>query len=485
MSKSDDGDFLAVDAGSEGSGFLSHLPAVLLERKWFVIVPTILGIIAALAAWLVIPSIYQSAAIMLVQSPQLPRDIAGIDDAEAVDRRIARIKQQVTSRPDLVSLIQKHGLYKSSRDSKPMSEILDDMREAITLAATEAGGGNGNERTIAFKLSFDYSEAVPAQAVAQDLMERVLELDSSTNTEQATNRVQFLSDQASTLEQQIAAIQNQIAAINGRYGGILSNSGVSMIGGNSGSYDVQIASLQRDNANLIMSRDAAKTGDGRDPAVVSAEAQLAGARAVYSESHPDVVIAKQRLAEALELAKRNRQKLPFETIDQQIAFNNSQIAALRASKAREQSQVSSTLTAQSQAPLVRQQIAELEEKLNMFNQQYQAVSTKLAAAKSGARADDQQLGERLLVVDPPVVPDTPIWPDRLILAVAGLGGGLGLGILLAIAVEFILGPIRDPAKIAAILGVQPIGVIPWIDAKHSIAAAARRPWYQFWKRRVT
>ena len=484
MTKSSDAELAYVDEQGEGGGFIGHLPAILLERKWLIIVPFLLGCLGSLIAWLVLPSTYQSTAVMLVQSPQLPKDVAGADTTELVDRRIARIKQQVTSRPDLVSLIQKHGLYKSARDNKPMSEVLDDMREAIRLEATQAETGSGsNQRTIAFTLSFDYSDPSPAQAVAQDLMERVLELDSNTNTEQATNTVQFLTDQAQSMEQQIAAVQNQLSAINGQYGGVLSNSSVPIFGGNSGSYDVQIAALQRDNANLIASRDAAKSGDGRDPIVAGAEAQLAGLRSVYSENHPDVVIAKQRLAEAQELAKRNRQRLPYEAVDQQISFNNSQIAALRAAKAREQSQISASMSAQAHAPLVRQQISELEDKLNALNQQYQQVSQRLTAAKAGARADDQQLGERLMVVDPPVVPDTPIWPNQLILLAAGLGGGLGLGLVLALAVELILGPIRDPARVASILGVQPIGVIPWIEAK-PVPSQMKRPWYKFWKRRT-
>jgi uncharacterized protein involved in exopolysaccharide biosynthesis len=459
-----DAGFDEDDAG--GAGFLAHIPAILWQRRLLVLIPALLGALAAVVAIGLLPPVYRSSALMLVQSSQLPNEVVGGNGGELIDRRIARIKEQVTSRPDLVALIEEHGLYRDKRNSKPLSKIISDMREAITLTPTtvDVASGQPDQRTIAFELAFEYYEPTAAQAVAQDLMERIVELDASGSAEQATNTVQFLTDQAKGLESQIAALQAQRASISAGNGGVLAGSGV-MVGGNTGSYDVQIASIQRDNSTLLAQRDLAKTSDTRDPAVVSAEAALAGARAVYSESHPDVVLAKQRLAEAREFAKGDSRRIPIDSIDQQIAFNNSQIAALRAAKARDQAQVSSTLTAQARAPLIQQQLGELDQRLTGLNEQYQEVSGRLLAAKAGVRAEDEQMGQRLAVVEPPVVPDTPTSPNRPLLAGLGLGGGLALGILLALAVELMLRPIRDPLALERLVGGPPLGVVPTIVSR--------------------
>jgi succinoglycan biosynthesis transport protein ExoP len=345
-----------------------------------------------------------------------------------------------------------------------LSKIVTDMRDNISLTPTTIVQPGGQiDKTVAFELAFDYSEPVAAQAVAQDLMERIVELDAKGSAEQATNTVQFLTDQAKGLETKIAALQAQRAAISARNGSVLGGSGM-MVGGNTGSYDIQIASIQRDNSLLLSQRNMAKTSDTRDPAVVSAEAALAGARAVYSETHPDVVLAKQRLAEAREFAKGASRQVPVNEIDQQIAFNNSQIAALRTAKERELAQVSSALSGQARAPLVQQQLGALEQSLTGLNEQYQEVSRRLLAAKAGVRAEDEQMGERLSVVEPPVVPDTPASPNRLLLAALGIGGGLALGLLLALAVEIMLRPIRDPMDLERLLGRHPLGVIPVISS---------------------
>src|SRR5690606_24491938 len=153
------------------------------------------GVAASIAAALLIPPVYRSSAVMLVQSSQLPDEIVGNIGDDLIDRRIARIKQQVTSRPDLVSLIQRLGLYPDKMQSRPLSEVVEEMRESITLAPTvaEIPGARNNERTIAFQLAFDYPEAGPAQAVAQSLMDRILELQASGSIEDATSTAQFLT----------------------------------------------------------------------------------------------------------------------------------------------------------------------------------------------------------------------------------------------------------------------------------------------------
>jgi uncharacterized protein involved in exopolysaccharide biosynthesis len=467
-------EFYASNSGEDGAAgsVLAQLPTILWERRWWVIGPTVVTLVAALAALLMIPPVYRSTAVMLVESSQLPDAVVQASKGEQVERRIARIREQVTSRPALLKIIEQHGLYAKERRSEPLSDVIATMREAIAI--TPQLSGEKDDNAIAFELSVDYYEAAPAQAVAQDLMDNILKLDYSGNLEQATGTAQFLNDQATGLEQKIGVLQGQISAIKARNGMVLGSQGM-VLGNDATSYDLQIAALQRDNSSLLAQKAMARDSDDRSPVVVQAEAALAGARAVYSETHPDVILAKQRLAEARELAKQNVGKIPFEGIDQQIANNNAQMGALRAAKDRAQAQVNTQLSAQARAPLVQQEIAELEQQLSVLNTQYSAVQDQLLAARTGVRAEDEQMSERLAVVDPPVVPDSPTSPNRILIAAIGLVGGLGLGIILALGVELFLRPIRDPKTLQGVTGAPPLAVIPIIQA-----AVQRQPRWRRW-----
>lgn len=460
------GDDPGVAKPTDG-GLIAQLPSIIWQRKWYLIIPLILAVVGAIAAILILPREYESGATLLVQSPTLPNEVIGAgNDSELIDRRIEALRQQIISRPKLLALIEANELYGSERARRSLSSIIDTMRDKITLTSmgAELGAARPQDRTIAFRLSYRYEDPNKAQTIAQSLMEQVVELNSTADVAQANQTVQFLKEQQNELRASIGTAEGQISSLNLRYGGVLSRAGSPIIGGG-GSYDVQIAELNRANSNLQMQRRNLKTDDTRDPVVAGAEQALASARAVYAEGHPDVMIAKQRLEEAKKLAAQNVKKLPSENIDEQIAFNNQQISSLRSAKAREQSQSIAIATSQSQAPAVQQQATQLQQKLDGLNRQNDALTQRLMTAEASARAANEQLGERLVVVDPPVIPDEPASPNRLLITAVALAGGLGLGALLALAVEMFLNPIRTPGRVAAITGAPTLALIPVIEPR--------------------
>ncbi len=456
----------ADEQSESGGSFMSHLPAIARQRKWWLILPAIFGLIAGVLAAFLLPVKYQSRAVLLVEASLLPEDVADVSESGVVDQRMARIRQQVLSRPQLIELIQRNDLYSSELQSKSLSEVIEKMRESIAIEPVTAEiqqAGAGGKSTIAFALSYLYSDPIKTQAVAQALTEQVLQIDAAKSAETAANTVQFLTDQSSGLELQIKQLETQISTIKAQNGIVLASGSMSMMGMSGGSADAQIAMLQQANAQLNAQRDMTKTSAERDPIVAQAEAALAAAQATYSDTHPDVIIAKQRLAEAKNLAKTTASRLPVNTIDSQIASNNRQIALLQAARAQENARVSTAINAQARAPAVMEQIAQLQSKLDGLNAQYQAVSGRLLAARAGKKAEDEQQAERLSVIDPPVIPEEPKWPNRPLLIAGGLAAGLALGLMLAALLELIYRPIRDVRAVEAATGETPLVVIPTIS----------------------
>lgn len=455
------------DAEDQSGNLLAHLPAIIRQRYLVLVVAVVLCTSVGIAAALLLPQVYRSTATLLVESPQLPEDVVGVQDGDVVDQRIAKMKQQVLSRPRLIELIQKHRLYPEERTTKSLSEIIQTMRnntDIRTVSAEIQRAASGRSSTIAFELSFNYKAGSQAQAVAQDMTEQILLLDATKSSEQATNTVQFLTDQATALQTQIADLETSIEAIKAENGLALSNASTMFMGGMGGSYDAQIIALQRDNVILSAQKEARRSSSERDPVVASAEAELAAAQARYSENHPDIAIARRRLAQARKLAESNAAKLPADTIDQQIASNNAQISALQAMRVQDSNRMATAQNAQARAPLVQEQIAQQQQKLESLNTQYQSVSTRLLAAQASAKAENEQKGERLSVIDPPVVPEDPSSPNRPLLMAGGLAFGVGLGLFLILAAELFFRPIRDSLDVRSVTGLAPMVTIPTIES---------------------
>lgn len=454
------------EAGGGFGAMISQLPLILWQRKWLVIVPLILGLVIAAVTAFVLPKKYESAAVLLVQAPALPREVVGQTVDQVVAQRIESIRQQIINRPALIALIDRNQLYTSERGDTPLSEIVEDMREAITLEpqTVSLSPNSADDKTIAVKLAYVYEDPVKAQAVTQQLMERVVEVDSTNNAEQLTQAVGFLTEQQQDLQRKIEAAEGEVAAFNSQYGSVIASGTMAAMGGGAAAFDLQISTLQREIADLEAQKRTLATAETRDPAVVQAEGALIAARGIYSETHPDVVRAKARLEQAKEFAQQNVARIPSEELDNRIRLARSQIGQLEIAKANENSQTAAIMSKRALAPGVQQQAAQLQQRVQTLYKQFEETSNRLLSARANARAGEEQLGERLMVVDPPVVPDSPESPNRPLIIAIGAAAGLVLGLLLGLAAEILLRPIRDPAALTAITGTRPLAIIPEIGA---------------------
>jgi uncharacterized protein involved in exopolysaccharide biosynthesis len=444
---------------SEGSGawLINHLPTILWHRRLYVIIPAVLLFVAGLVTAYSLPTLYRSTATMLVESQDLPTDIVQAPGTGEIEQRIAKIREQVLSRGDLISLIEQNNLYESERRSNPMSYVVDKMRKATTVGALggDIGGGaqpaKGN--VIAINMSFDYPEPAKAQAVMQSYVTQFLRMDSDQIEDQANLTVRFLSEQAAKLQTQVRGIESQITQLKASNGAALAGVGGTTFM-DTGSYTAQITALENENRQLM----AQARGGAADPAVAAAEAALAVAESTYSDSHPDVLAARERLA----ILKRARQGGGGEVssvVQEQIKSNNIAIAQLSAQRSNAMSAVDVTRARQAGAPAILERAMQLESQANNLRQQYSKVSTDLLRAQSSARLANEQRAERLSLVEPPNLPDQPHWPNRPIFIAAGAVAGLALGFLLALLVELLNRPMRSPAQVQA-MGLPVLGVVP-------------------------
>jgi succinoglycan biosynthesis transport protein ExoP len=442
--------------GTSGSWMINHLPTILWQRRYYILVPFLILTAAGLLAAFLLPTVYRSAATLLVQSQDLPTTVVDSPVTGAIDQRIARIREQVLSRGDLISTIEQNDLYPDERRSKPMSKIIEEMRHATVVGALagDIGQESGSQnKTIAISMTFDYPDAGKAQAVLQGFVAKFLSMDTADVEGQASLTVRFLQDQANKLQTQIAQLESQLTALKMRNGSALaSSSAPAMI--DTGGFTSQITSLQNENRQLLIQ---SQRPVERNSALATAEANLAAAQSQYSDSHPDVIQARNKV----ELLRR---LAPPQTdgragIQAQIAANNQAIQTLIAQRDASVSRVNSAMAGQARAPAVLEEAAQMENRVTALRAQYETVSGNLLKAQNSSRMASEQRAERLSLVEPASLPDRPQSPNRPLLILAGALAGLLGGIVLALGLEIIRKPIRSPKQLEA-LGVPVIGVVP-------------------------
>jgi uncharacterized protein involved in exopolysaccharide biosynthesis len=457
-----------VESGQGGIGwFFNHLPTILWQRRKWIYLPFLGLALAATIAAFALPTLYRSTASLLVQSQDLPSAVVQAPTAGDIEQRIARIRERVLSRGDLIRLIEQNNLYPEERRSLPLSKVVEKMRKATTVGAqtNDLGGQQGGgEDTIAIDISFDYPDPSQAQAVLQSYVNDFLAQDNEDVAEQARLSVRFLEDQANRLRSQITTIENQLTSLKARNGAALATTGAPPML-DLGTYSGQIASLESQNRQLLAQVSRAPQ---KDPQIASAEATLAAAQALYNDNHPDVAAARERLRAVQQMVRANPAQDEAAIVRSQIAANNQAIASLQAARSSAMARAQSAVAGSARAPAILEQAMQLENQASGLREQYKSVSDDLLKAQNGARLANEQRAERLSLIEPPNLPDTPYSPDRPLLIAGGAILGLILGLLLAFAVEFIRRPLRSPSQIEG-LGMPILGVVPLLGNQKKTA----------------
>jgi len=458
-----------------GAGFgwmINHLPTIIWQRRYYAISIFAAFLIVSVVAAYTLPTMYRSKATLLIESQELPQSVAQSPGTGAIEQRIAKIRQKVLSRGDLIALIEQYDLYPSERRSEPLSAVIDKMRKATSVGALEGDIGSksanpGQSNVIALNMSFDYPEPAKAQEVLQSFAQSFLRMDSDLQEDQAALTVRFLEDQAQKLQSEIQQIEAEITALKARNGSVLSGTGVPML--DTGTYSAQIVTLENENRQLLLQ---ARKAPAQDQSIAQAAADLAAKQAQYADTHPDVVAARERL-KALRSATPVLENSDTSGIQEQIRSNNEAIGALRAQKDAAMAQVNAKLAGQAQGPAILEQASQLEGRANALRAQYQDVAENLMKAQNSARMASEQRAERLSLVEPADLPDEPNWPNRPLLIGAGALAGAAFGLLVALIVEVLRRPLRSPVQLEG-LGLPVVGIVPIIDR-----GPRRRWWHRF------
>ena len=449
----------------QGFGLVSALPDILWQRRWLIVLPAVLTTVAGAIAAYTIHPVYQSSATVLIESQQLPQDLLGASSQQLGDQiaeRVARARERVLSRQELIRLIRAYNLYPDQQQSTPLSKIVDKMREDTSIASVDSAlvrrayGGNS---TIALTIAFAYDDPIKAQTIAQQYVNHFLEVDATTQAAQATDTVNFLTEQANGLNSQVAAVEAKIMAIKSQNGTLLT---MGQFSGNPvadlARIESEMTGLRSDNMKLAAVPAARDEGG-----VAQAEATLRALQARFSDTHPDVIAARAQV-ESARRASGGGSKVDS-VLSAQLAANRAQMASLERARALIQSQSSSYQSAAARAPVLTGQVDQLEKQADALRDQQRSIAGKLQAAQIQSRVETEQKGERLTLSDPPVVPDSPMKPNRPVLIMGAIIAGLAIGVGLALLLELILRPIRGTTALKNILGEAPLAVVPDLDHK--------------------
>ncbi len=183
--------------------------ALFLRRLPLFLIVLILGSAAgiALARWL--PPVYVAQARLLVESEQIPDQLAASTVQTQAIEQIQIIQQRILTRDVLIEMANRLQIYAPvpgldvRRPANP-DEVVEDLRERIRINVTGGASTRGGaaQATIV-TVSFDAPTATLAAAVTNEVVTLMLREDVTMRTSVARQTLEFFEQEVRRLDQEL------------------------------------------------------------------------------------------------------------------------------------------------------------------------------------------------------------------------------------------------------------------------------------------
>lgn len=196
----------------------------------------------------------------------------------------------------------------------------------------------------------------------------------------------------------------------------------------------------------------------------------------YSDKHPDVVKLQKQLTalqsamvESTQHNYSNQDLQPdnpaYITLKSQLDAVEGEIRSLADTRNRIKLKMEELRANLLQAPLVEKEYVDLVNQLNNSNQRYQAVSQREMEAQIAQQLELEKKGERFTLIDPPQEALEPVSPNRLAILFLGVLMALATGLGSVALMEMLGSTVNSEKAIANLLGVAPLGSIPYLQSQ--------------------
>ncbi len=445
--------------------FLRRLP-------WFLTVAATVSVIGVTVA-LVLPEKFRSGALLLFESEQIPDELAPSTVRTGATEQLKILEQQLSTRANMLEIANRFGIYKDEPNMSA-ADIVDDMRQR-----TEIASHTGRNEAPTINIAFVGRTANQSLQVANELVNILLQQNVSMRTGRATQTLEFFRQEVERLGGDLDRQETELLGFRTAHQDSLPDS-LEFRRSQQSALQERLVQLQREEGAQSDRRRRLvdlfeRTGRVEESAnpetpeqrqLQTVRAQLDSAQLVYSAQNPRVLALKTQVA-ALEKMVAGQSGTSTGTntaptlYDTQLAQVDGELAYIADEKAQVTEQIAALQASIEQTPANAARQSELERENNITRGQYTEAVQRLAAAQTGERIEALSKGQRISVIEQPVLPSDPYSPNRKLIALGSVMGGTALGLALVFLLELLNRSIRRPSELVAALSITPLVTLPY------------------------
>jgi len=471
--------------------------AMLRRRLWVIVLPTVLAPAIGFAVSYAFTPKYTSTSVVLVEEQKVPEGYVKPVITEDLSQRITRLEQRALSTEELRPMVEKLRL---SDGAVGMS--LDEIRKGVTIQPVQAvvvqtSWANRGD-VPGFNVNFTGSNPQEAQKICSEITNIMIRENFADRESIARETADFLGRQVQDAKNKLDELDSRMAAFKSRYPGQLptdSDKNMQYLMALNSQLEAQTQTLnraQQDKAyaeSMLAQQVAAwkSTADTSDPKTLQKQladlqSQLLQLKTRYTDDYPEVVKAKsdikalQKKIDEVNAAAANPATLnstagnlaeppEIQQLRLQIHQQQETIAQATRSQQKIQDEIKIYQGRVALSPQIDQEYKQLNRDYDTAQKHYNDLLMDKNRADTQIDMEREQQGEQMHVLQTANLPGAPSFPNRLLFAGGGLGGGLVLGLIIAMALEFRDQSIRTEADITALLELPVLTQVPWVGTE--------------------
>lgn len=474
--------------------------AIFRRRLKVILIPVLLAPLAGFLVSYIFSAKYTSKSLVLVEAPKIPDVVVQQVFTEDLTEHIATIEQRVLSPNRLRPMVDRLGLVKNGQNA---DDVIDNIRLNMTIepVITDLSQFGAKKRpgqntpVPGFYVDYTGATARESQQICTDLTSMLLEEDLKSRQDATQGTTQFLTKQVEDAKANLDELDKKLAAFKNQHMGQLpgdEDNNMKILMGLNSQLDANTQTLNRATQDKSYteslltqqiaawkSAQSANNPQSLQLQLSQLEAQLIDLQGRYTDDHPDVIKTKSDIAaikKQLAGLDDSSAKPSDAANDKGSAAEPPEIRALRlqvhqyedmiAQASRDQKKLQQEITVYegrvASSPGVEEEYKELARGYDNAQKVYQDDLAKQSTSKMATQAEQDQEGERMALLIPADLPDSPSFPNRLLFAGGGLGAGLILGLGLTLWLEVREKCIRTEADAEAATGLPILVSVPWV-----------------------
>ena len=183
-----------------------YLSLFLRRLHYFLFVLTLGTVVGLTLAW-VLPPVYVAEARLVVESEQIPDELAASTVRVAAGEQLQIIQQRILTRDTLIEMANRLQIYAPAEPARRLAadEIVEDQRERITIVTTGGAQARGAAQATIVQVGFEAPTAALAATVTNEVVTLILRENVAMRTTVAGQTLDYFIQEVARLDRELAS----------------------------------------------------------------------------------------------------------------------------------------------------------------------------------------------------------------------------------------------------------------------------------------